>query len=81
MSSTPPTMLAVRQGGARPDQVVVSEGPRPAAGADEVLVRVEAAAINPFDLGVVLGHGAITALAKIPGRDMAGVVEEGDPAL
>jgi NADPH:quinone reductase len=72
---------AVRQGGSRVDDIVVEEIPQPLPGDDEALVRVEAAAINPFDLGVVLGHDSPASLDYVPGRDLAGVVESGPTEL
>ena len=81
VNEQPTSMLALRQGGERAEQIVVSAGPVPRPAADDVLIRVEAAAINPSDLGVVLGHHSPTALEYIPGRDLAGVVEAGPPGL
>ncbi len=46
----------------------------------EVLVRVQAAAINPSDVKNVLGKMAMTTLPRTPGRDFAGVIEQGPPA-
>jgi len=74
-------MRAVTQGGRRPDDVVVGDVRRPVPGDDEVLIRIEAAAINPFDLSLVLGHDAPTRLDHIPGRDLAGIVESGPPEM
>jgi NADPH2:quinone reductase len=81
MKTEPKTMLAVREGGASTDQIRVSSGPRPIPREEEVLVHVEASAINPFDLGVVLGRTTPGPLEHIPGRDMAGVVEAGPAEL
>jgi NADPH2:quinone reductase len=81
METQPLTMLAVRQGGTSVDQIGVCMGPRPVARSGEVLVRIEASAINPFDLGVVLGRKSSGALQFIPGRDMAGVVKVGPSDL
>lgn len=49
--------------------------PTPAAG--EVLVKVEAAGINPSDIKNVLGRFPYTTVPRIPGRDFAGVVVDG----
>ena len=49
--------------------------PEPANG--EALVRVNAAAINPSDIGDVAGRFKKTTLPRIPGRDFAGVVVKG----
>lgn len=53
--------------------------PEPASG--EVRVRVVAAGLNPSDVKNVLGFFAYTTLPRTPGRDFAGVVEEGRPEL
>lgn len=55
--------------------------PTPVAGADEVLVQIKAAGLNPSDVKNVLGRFPYTTLPRIPGRDFAGVVVEGPPAL
>jgi NADPH:quinone reductase-like Zn-dependent oxidoreductase len=49
--------------------------PEPAEG--EALVRVQAAGINPSDIGDVAGRFKHTTLPRIPGRDFAGVVVKG----
>jgi NADPH:quinone reductase len=46
-------------------------------GADEVRVRIEAAGINPSDVGNVNGKFPTTTLPRIVGRDFAGTVSEG----
>jgi NADPH:quinone reductase-like Zn-dependent oxidoreductase len=52
--------------------------PKPRPGAGEVLVRVMAASINPSDWKNVQGMmREQTTLPRIPGRDFAGVVEQG----
>ena len=51
----------------------------PVPGAGEVLVRVQAAAINPSDVKNVLGKMGMTSVPRTPGRDFAGVVEQGPP--
>ena len=53
----------------------------PAPGQEEILVKVEAAAINPSDVKNVLGKMAQTTLPRTPGRDFAGRVEKGLPDL
>jgi len=57
------------------------EVPTPVAGADEVLVQIKAAGLNPSDVKNVLGRFPYTTLPRIPGRDFAGVVVEGLSAL
>jgi NADPH:quinone reductase-like Zn-dependent oxidoreductase len=61
----------------QPKQLKLLEVPTPEPGADEVLVAVKAAAINPSDVKNVQGvmHG--TTLPRIPGRDFAGVIVRG----
>src|SRR5262245_54844536 len=55
----------------------VEDVPKPAPGPGEVLVRVRAAAVNPSDVRNVQGGFPQTTLPRTPGRDFAGVVEEG----
>lgn len=55
--------------------------PMPVPLADEVLVQVKAAGLNPSDVKNVLGRFPYTTLPRIPGRDFAGVVVEGPTAL
>ncbi|EJL96085.1 MULTISPECIES: quinone oxidoreductase family protein [unclassified Pseudomonas] len=57
------------------------EVPTPVPGADEVLVQIKAAGLNPSDVKNVLGRFPYTTLPRIPGRDFAGVVIEGPQAL
>jgi NADPH:quinone reductase-like Zn-dependent oxidoreductase len=54
---------------------------RPVPREGEALVRVQAAAINPSDVKNVLGKMSQTTLPRTPGRDFAGVVEEGPKDL
>ena len=65
-----------------PDVLSVTEVPQPVPGDDEVLVKVHAASINSWDLGMVTGEpfvfrfwGLWKPKYKIPGGDVAGVVE------
>ncbi|MFL5300580.1 MAG: zinc-binding alcohol dehydrogenase family protein [Anaeromyxobacteraceae bacterium] len=53
--------------------------PRPSPGPGEALVRVRAAGVNPSDPKGVLGRMAEMTAPRVPGRDFAGVVEEGPP--
>lgn len=50
-------------------------------GPDEIRVRVEAAGVNPSDVGNVNGRFSITKLPRIVGRDFAGTVVEGPADL
>ncbi|MDF2435240.1 MAG: hypothetical protein JWP44_4871 [Mucilaginibacter sp.] len=71
------TMKAVRMhafGG--PEVLVYEDVPRPKSGADEILVRVHAAGVNPIDWKI--REGAFregVRLPLIPGKDIAGMVE------
>ncbi|MBE8590361.1 zinc-binding alcohol dehydrogenase family protein [Pseudomonas sp. MAFF 301449] len=53
----------------------------PSPAADEVLIRVKAAGLNPSDLKNVLGRFSYTTLPRVPGRDFAGIVEQGPSEL
>ncbi|MGD1018678.1 MAG: zinc-binding alcohol dehydrogenase family protein [Verrucomicrobiia bacterium] len=64
-----------------PKQLKVEEVPTPEPGDDEVLVAVKAASINPSDVKNVAGAMHGTTLPRIPGRDFAGLVVQGDASL
>lgn len=57
------------------------ECPTPSSAAGEVLIRVHAGGLNRSDTSNVMGHFPYTTLPRTPGRDFAGVVERGPPAL
>jgi len=59
----------------------VAEVREPRVGPDEVRVRVEAAALNPSDVGSRLGWFPGFPLPRILGRDFAGTVVEGPSDL
>jgi NADPH2:quinone reductase len=59
------------------DALQVADVPAPIPCENEVLVRVRAAGLNPSDAKNVLGRFRDTTLPRIPGRDFAGVVEQG----
>jgi NADPH:quinone reductase-like Zn-dependent oxidoreductase len=63
------------------DELGVRDIPVPKPAADEVLVQVKAAAINPSDIRNVLGKMHGTTVPRTPGRDFAGVVVGGSPGL
>ncbi|UFH51016.1 quinone oxidoreductase family protein [Pseudomonas sp. KNUC1026] len=63
------------------DHLNLVDLPVPVPTEGEVLVRVEAAGLNPSDMKNVLGRFPYTTLPRIPGRDFAGVVEQGPAAL
>lgn len=58
-----------------------TELPDPVPAADEVLVEVRAAGLNPSDVKNVLGRFPYTTLPRVPGRDFAGVVVKGPAEL
>ena len=64
-----------------PSSLKVEEVPTPAPKADEVLVAVHAAGINPSDVKNVRGTMHGTTLPRIPGRDFAGIVAAGPAEL
>ncbi|AZC36648.1 quinone oxidoreductase family protein [Pseudomonas chlororaphis] len=57
------------------------EVPTPVPAADQVLVQIKAAGLNPSDVKNVLGRFPYTTLPRIPGRDFAGVVVDGPQEL
>src|ERR1700722_9831683 len=57
----------------------VTDMPDPPATAQEAVIRVEAASVNPSDVKNVAGQMESTILPRIPGRDFAGVVSSGPP--
>jgi NADPH:quinone reductase len=59
------------------DALQVADIPAPVPCDTEVLVRVRAAGMNPSDVKNVLGKFSDTTLPRTPGRDFAGVVEQG----
>jgi NADPH:quinone reductase-like Zn-dependent oxidoreductase len=59
------------------DFLEVADAPRPVPAPGEALVKVRAAAINPSDAKNVLGRMHETTVPRVPGRDFAGVVEDG----
>lgn len=59
----------------------LEELPKPTLSHNEILVRVDAAGINPSDVKNVAGNMLNTTLPRTPGRDFAGVVVEGPEAL
>ncbi len=61
------------------DALVYGTAPRPTAGEGEVLIRIHATTVNPFDCAVRAGYMANWynfAFPLIPGVDVSGVVEE-----
>ena len=62
-----------------PDVLKYEDAPRPQPKEGEILVRVIAAGVNPVDTYVTAGKFGKATLPLIPGRDIAGVVEELGP--
>jgi NADPH2:quinone reductase len=60
-----------------PDVLALSERDVPTPGKGEVLVQVDATAVNPSDVANVGGHFK-SSLPRVPGRDFAGVIASGD---
>lgn len=73
-------MKAVRiHGYGGTDVLSYEEAPRPTPGADEVLIRVFASSVNPFDCAVRAGYMNSYfnyILPLIPGTDASGAIEE-----
>ena len=63
------------------DDLNLQEISKPTLAADEILVQVKAAAVNPSDIKNVLGKMHETTLPRVPGRDFAGIVVEGPDEL
>jgi len=60
-----------------PSELKIQTLPEPDIVADEVLIQVHAAGINPSDVKNVAGNMLHTTLPRTPGRDFAGVVVAG----
>src|SRR6476620_3338456 len=59
------------------DALVVEDVPRPAPGEGEVLIRVKAAGVGPWDALIRSGHSVLPQpLPLTPGSDVSGLVEE-----
>ena len=65
--------LAEKLGGI--DSVELGDRPDPAPGAGQVLIRVHAAGVGPWDVGFLGGGFPGLALPFVPGQEIAGVVE------
>jgi NADPH:quinone reductase-like Zn-dependent oxidoreductase len=63
------------------DNLAVADVDPPEPGPGEVLVKVQAAAINPSDVKNVFGKMPMTTMPRTPGRDFAGLIEQGPPEL
>jgi NADPH:quinone reductase len=60
-----------------PAQLHLAKRSRPRADAENAVVRVEAASVNPSDVKNVAGRMPQTTLPRVPGRDYSGVVVDG----
>src|SRR5689334_3840763 len=60
-----------------PERLVVEDVPEPEPGPGEVLVRVEAAGVNPVDAKIVAGQFSAAVPPRTLGMDFAGVVVRG----
>ncbi|MFM0555315.1 zinc-binding alcohol dehydrogenase family protein [Paraburkholderia sediminicola] len=63
-----------------PEVLDYTDLPTPQADADNVVVQVKAASVNPSDVKNVSGHFGHTVLPRTPGRDFSGVVVDGPQA-
>ena len=63
-----------------PDVLDYTDLPTPQADAENVVVQVKAASVNPSDVKNVSGHFGHTVLPRTPGRDFSGVVVDGPQA-
>ena len=72
--------LQIRRTGSL-DALEVRTLPDPACGPGEAIVRVEAAGVNPSDVGIALGRFPHLTLPRVLGRDFAGRVVDGPTEL
>jgi NADPH2:quinone reductase len=64
-----------------PEVLKLEETSKPAVGADQVLVQIHAAGVNPVDTYIRAGAYSISNLPYTPGFDAAGVVEAAGPGV
>jgi NADPH-dependent curcumin reductase CurA len=65
-----------------PDVVVVEEVPRPAPAAGELLIRVAASGVGPWDALIREGRSKVSPTPPLTlGSDLSGVVEEVGPSV
>ncbi len=81
MSNTASTALQLRSlvGNDASLEISLAEVPVPAPGDDEIVIRVEAAPINPSDLGLLLG-GADLSTARVEGSGTSAKLRASIPA-
>ncbi len=63
------------------DALAIRDLPDPKPSGDEIVIRVEAAGVNPSDVGIVMGRFPQLTLPRVMGRDFAGVVVDGPKKL
>src|SRR5688500_13303685 len=64
------------------EAIVQEEGYRPVPGAGQVLVRVKAAGVGPWDAWVRAGKSVLPQpLPLVLGSDLAGIIEEVGPGI
>jgi len=76
-SATMKAIVVHQYGG--PEVLKYEDAPRPEPKENEILVRVIGAGVNPVDTYVRSGKFGAATLPLIPGRDIAGIVEEVGP--
>lgn len=76
-SATMKAIVVYQYGG--PEVLKYEDAPRPEPKENQILVRVIAAGVNPVDTYVRSGKFGAATLPLIPGRDIAGIVEEVGP--
>jgi len=76
-SATMKAIVVHQYGG--PEVLKYEDAPRPEPKENQILVRVIAAGVNPVDTYVRSGKFGAATLPLIPGRDIAGIVEEVGP--
>jgi NADPH:quinone reductase-like Zn-dependent oxidoreductase len=65
-----------------PEVITLEDLERPEPGEDEVLVRVEAAGVGPWDAWIRAGRSALPQLLPLtPGSDLSGIVETVGPKV
>ena len=74
-------LLVTRESPSVPTQLSFTTLPKPSLKPGYALVKIRAAAINPSDVLNSKGNFPHTVFPRIPGRDFAGVVEDGPAEL
>lgn len=63
------------------EALAIRDLPEPKRSTGEALIRVEAAGVNPSDVGIVMGRFPQLTLPRVMGRDFAGIVVDGPADL